>query len=252
MNVTRRNLFLLFLVNTVTLVAGCGGRHAPDPPRYTAAGVDVERIVPEVEAYRILVNDELALTVLGHPDLSGPLRVLPDGRTTVPGAGSVYLLGATVEEATKKVTESLAHIVRYPQATIGVTNYGARRIFVMGEVQIPGDHEYHRGMSVLGAIAEAGGFNDRAKRSSIIVLRRMGPEEAVAFRVDLTDPLKGEKLQQDLPIRPFDIVYVPKTFIASINVLMDQYFRQLTPPFSLYIEGWQSLHLDEGVSFITR
>ncbi len=84
-----------------------------------------------------------------------------------------------------------------------------------------------------------------------MILRRLGPENAVAYRVDLRAALKGESFEQDLPVKPFDIIYVPKTFIASINVLMDQYFRQMTPPFSLYMSGWQALHLDsESVRFV--
>lgn len=211
-----------------------------------------EQIRPEVDVYRILVYDELTLTVLGHPELTGPLRVLPDGTVTVPGVGSLYVLGSTVEEVTQKMREALASIVRFAQISVAVSNFGDRRVFVMGEVVIPGDHEYHNGMSLLGAIAEAGGFNNSAKRSSVVVLRRTGPDEATAMRVDLRDPLKGLNLDRDMSLRPFDIVYVPKTFIASVNVLMDQYFRQMTPPFSLYLEGWQALHLDENrVRFVT-
>jgi polysaccharide export outer membrane protein len=212
-----------------------------------------EEFRPEVDVYRILVYDELALTVLGHPELTGPLRVLPDGTVTVPGVGPLYVLGSSVEEVTEKMRESLASVVRFAQISVAVTNFGDRRVFVMGEVVIPGDHEYHSGLSLLGAIAEAGGFNNSAKRSSVVVLRRTGPDLATAMRVDLRDPLKGENLERDMPLKPFDIIYVPKTFIASVNVLMDQYFRQMTPPFSLYLEGWEAFHLDENrVRFVTR
>ncbi|MBD3163497.1 MAG: hypothetical protein GF346_13475 [Candidatus Eisenbacteria bacterium] len=236
------------------LLAGCGGGPAPAPPPYTTPmNAQAGQFPPEVDAYRITVGDELRLTVLGDGGLSGPVRVLPDGTVTVPAAGPVYVLGMTVAEATAAIREAIGRYVRYPDLTVGVVDFGARRVFLMGEVDIPGDHEYHRGMSVLGAIAQAGGFNDRAKRSSVMVFRRLGPEEVIAHRVDLTGPLKGEDLGQDIPIRPLDIVYVPKTFIASVNVLMDQYFRQLTPPFTLYIDGWQALHMDEtNTRFVTR
>jgi hypothetical protein len=87
----------------------------------------------------------------------------------------------------------------------------------------------------------------------VIVLRRLGPEKAVAFRLDLREPLRGKNLQKDLPIKPFDIIYVPKTFIASVDVLMDQYFRQLSPPFTLYIDGWNAFHIDQTrVTVLTR
>lgn len=250
----RRICGIWIAATALPLLAGCGGGPAPAPPPYTAAmHAQAGRIPPEVDAYRVTVHDELTLTVLGSPELSGPVRVLPDGTATVPGVGPVYLHGLTVPEATHEVTESLARFVRYPQVSVAVTNYGARRIYLMGEVDIPGDHEYHRGMSVLSAVAQAGGFNDRAKRSSVMVFRRLGPEEMVAYRVDLTGPLKGERMEQDIPVRPFDIVYVPMTFIGSLNVLMDQYFRQMSPPFTLYIDGWQAFNMGEtNVRFVPR
>ena len=171
---------------------------------------------------------------------------------SVPGVGSTYVLGLDLNEVTQKVTESLSELVRFPRVSVAVTNYGERRIFVMGEVTIPGDHEYHRGMSTLGAIAQAGGFKNSGKTSSVMVLRRLGAAEVVAFRVDLSEALKGENLGRDLLVKPFDIVYVPRTFIASVNVLMDQYFRQMTPPFSLYLQGWQALHIGESdVRFVS-
>jgi protein involved in polysaccharide export with SLBB domain len=246
------NALLLWGLALAVAALGCSGGRGPSPPPFTANGGQSAEMVPEIEAYRVLVNDELTLTVLGNAELSGPARVLPDGTITVPGVGSVYVLGLDLTEITQKVTEQLAQILRFPRASVAVTRYGERRIFVMGEVVIPGDHEYHRGMSALSAIAEAGGFKNTAKTSSVLVLRRLGPEEMVAFRVDLRDALKGKNLGRDLLVKPFDIVYVPKTFIASVNVLMDQYFRQLTPPFSLYYSGWQAFHLGEAtVRFVT-
>jgi protein involved in polysaccharide export with SLBB domain len=224
---------------------GCGSGPPPVPPAYTTPPTEDHKVVPEMDAYIIMVDDELSLMILGSPELSGPARVLPDGTITVPGVGSVYVLGMTLSEATEKINSAMSEVVRFPKTSIAVTRLGTRRIFLMGEVVIPGDHEHHRGMTALSAIAEAGGFKEAGKKSSVMILRRLGPDNAVAYRVDLRDALEGKSFEQDLPVKPFDIIYVPKTFIASVNVLMDQYFRQLTPPFSLYMAGWQALNLGE-------
>lgn len=234
---------------------GGGGKHAIQSPvsPYTASSADSAAIVPEIDAYRVLVYDELGLTVLGSPELSGTVRVLPDGTITIPGVGPMYVLGQTIPQITARAMDAISKVVRYPQLSVSVTNFGERRLYVMGEVNQPGDHQYHHGMTALAAIAESGGFTNGAKRSSVIVLRRLGPDNAVAIRLDLRDPLKGKNLQKDLQIKPFDIVYVPKTFIASVDVLMDQYFRQLTPPFTLYIDGWNAFHIDQTrVTVLTR
>ncbi len=230
---------------------GCGGSKPPLPPPFTTAQADSTKIEPETEAYRLLVFDELNLLVIGSPDISGTVRVLPDGTITIPGIGPQYVLGMTLPEVTEAVQRDVSKLIRYPQVSVAVSNFGERRIFVMGEVNLPGDQQYHNGLSALGAIAMAGGFNNGAKRSSVMILRRIGPDQAIAFRTDLSDPLGGKNLMQDVRVKPFDIIYVPKTFIASVNVLMDQYFRQLTPPFTLYIDGWTAFHInDSNVRFV--
>lgn len=239
-------LVLACLVLFIGIAGGCGGGKPPLPPPYTTVVPDSAKVAPETEAYRLLVFDKMTLTVLGGPELSGTVRVLPDGTITVPGVGTLYVLGMTLPEVTAAVQREVAKIVRYPQLSVAVSNFGERRIFVMGEVNVPGDQQFHNGLSALGAIAMAGGFNNGAKRSSVMILRRIGPEKAIAFRVDLSEPLNGKNLAQDIPVKPFDIVYVPKTFIASVNVLMDQYFRQMTPPFTLYIDGWTAFHINDS------
>lgn len=257
-----RSQRLLASLWILIFLAGCGGGLSPAPPsepppaaphatQSDAPAGSPGALQPEVDAYRIAVNDEILVTVLGSPELSGTSRVLPDGSMTVPGVGPIFVLGRTVPEVTGKVQESLGTILRFPNASVAVSNFGPRRIYVLGEVGIPGDHEYHRGMTALGAIAQAGGFNNNAKRSSVVLLRRLGPNEAVAYRIDLRGPLEGKDLDKDLPIRAFDVIYVPKTFIASVNVLVDQYIRQMTAPFTLYIEGWQAFNIDRtNVRFI--
>lgn len=235
------------------LSAGCGGGRPPLPSAFTAVEADSSGYLPEIDQYRVLVSDDLSLTVLGYPELSGSMKVLPDGTITTPGVGSIYVLGSTLDEATLRIREELSKIARYPQATLAVSNFGDRRVFVMGEVDTPGGQPYHRGMTVLGAIAQAGGFAPTAKRGSVLILRRLGRQEAIAIRVDANDLLKGKNLEKDTALRPFDIVYVPKTFIAGLNLLMDQYFRNLTPPFTLYLEGWNSFHADDqNIRFIAR
>jgi len=244
---------VLAVAAAAPLLAGCGGSRPPAPVPYTSPAPETSAIEPEIDAYKILVHDELTTVVIGHPELSGPARVLPDGTMTVPGVGSLYVLGLSVGEATEKVNEAIATLVRFPQATVSVTNYGERRIFVMGEVTIPGDHAFHREMTAMAAIAQAGGFNDQAKRSSVVVLRRTGAADAAAFRLDARSILDGKDLAQDIKLRPFDIVYVPKTFIASLDVLVNQYFARLTPPFTLYLEGWNSFHADDtNIRFVAR
>jgi hypothetical protein len=84
------------------------------------------------------------------------------------------------------------------------------------------------------------------------VLRRSEQAEAEFFQLDLTRPLEGEGAEEDMLLLPSDIVYVPKSFIADVNVFVDQYIRQNIAPFTLYIEGWNAFNLTQSRVIVRR
>ena len=96
---TGRSIWLCgFLL--VLLLAGCGGGSAPTPappPSYTASSTSSGELQREVDTYRLSVYDEVLLTVLGSPDLSGTTRVLPDGHTAPQVQLHVVQLGRKAE-----------------------------------------------------------------------------------------------------------------------------------------------------------
>lgn len=259
----RAGMVTAFLLAVGSIVTGCGGgkTSTPPPPVTEENRVEAEAAppgntsapteqdfqrIPEVDQYRILVNDRLSISVLGYPELSQTVRVLPDGTITLPGVGTLFVLGRVAQDLSTEIEERMKAVARYPQVTVSVVDFGERKLFVLGEVQAPGSQNYQPNMTILGAIAQAGGFQNSAKRSSVLLLRRTGPQEAVAHRLDLTGPLKGDSFASDVTVQPYDIVYVPKTFIASAGVLMEQYFQPFIAPFSLYTEGWQAFHMDDA------
>lgn len=231
--------------------AGLPEERAPAAPR----PVDAIPAVPEPgdhDAYRLGVGDEVQVLVLGHPDFSRTVIVRPDGAITAPGAGMVHALGRSPEEVAAEIEERLKAILRHPRVDLLVASFGEHRVFVMGEVEIPGGHPYHKGMSAMQAIAKAGGILSTGKSGSVVVLRRTGPDEAHFFQLSLGEMLKGPDRGEDMVLMPYDIVFVPKTFIANVNVFVDQYMRQMIAPFSLYVEGWNAFNIERrGVRVIT-
>ncbi len=196
----------------------------------------------EPEAYLLGVGDEVRVNVLSAPELSGIAKVRPDGAITIPGAGIIHALGRTPEEVGREAEEKLGGILRYARVDLAVTNFGDPRVFVMGEVVLPGDKPYYKGMSALQAVAAAGGISATGKSGSVLVLRRTGSDTAEVRRLDLGLSLQG-KPSSDMVLRAYDIVYVPRTFIARANVAVDQYVRQMIAPFTFYLEGWKALNI---------
>lgn len=198
------------------------------------------------EPYRLGVGDELQVAVLAQPTLSGLTRVRPDGLISTPGAGEVFALGRTPSEVNLEITERLRKLLRHPYVDLMVTEYGDQVVFVMGEVEVPGEKPFYKGMSTIQAIAQAGGISRTGKAGSVLVLRRLGPDQAEVHHLDVGAAFDEKEGQvQDLGLQAYDIVYVPRTFIANVNVFVDQYMRQMIAPFSLYLEGWKAFHLKE-------
>lgn len=204
------------------------------------------------DVYRLGVGDELNIVTVGQPQFTRPVKVLPDGTISTPGAGTLYVLGSTVTEASTELESRLAKFLKYPRVDVVVTEYGEHVVYVMGEVPNPSDHPYRKGMTALQAVAMAGGFETSAERQSVVVFRRVGADVAEFHQIDLGSPLEGEEFANDMVLRPYDIVYVPKTFIANVNAFVDHWFRQNLSALTFYLEGWDAYSVTKDRVVISR
>jgi polysaccharide export outer membrane protein len=126
---------------------------------------------PETQtAYRLGPGDTLQITVFGEGDLTGSYPVSANGTVDVPLIGSVPATGLTLSQLQQDLVQRLdAKAVRSPNVTVSVTTY--RPFFILGEVKNPGSYPYVPGMTVLTAVAIAGGFTYRAAQGEISVTR---------------------------------------------------------------------------------
>ncbi|MFH1866380.1 MAG: hypothetical protein ABIK85_10900, partial [Candidatus Eisenbacteria bacterium] len=86
--------------------------------------------------------------------------------------------------------------------------------------------------------AEAGGMLSSGKPSSVMVVRTSGVPEAVAIKVDVSKFLSGRDLSQDLPLEPYDVVFVPKSVIGKVNEFVDLFFTSIAPAQLFYLRGY--------------
>lgn len=233
-----------FLALGVALT-GCGSHSHPRPESLSTGpppGPVLGRVLPA--EYRLHVGDRVSLLVLDQADLSVTVPVSPDGLIHAPGAGPVPAAGRTTEEIAADLRDKLRRILRYPEVSVILSAYADQVVYVFGEVHSPGAGTYVPQMTALHALGNAGGVNNRANLHSVLVLRRGGPTELDVYRVDLDDAVDGEPQARDLFLQPFDVVYVPRSWIGEVNVFADRFFRQNIAPFTAYIEGWEAFHLD--------
>jgi len=177
------------------VLAGCGGggeeTPAPPPPALSETGEPI--------GYVLGTGDHVRVTVFGEPDLSGEFQIDATGKISLPLAGDVKIGGLPVREGEKAIAQTLAQgYLANPRVSIEVLNY--RPFYIIGEVNNPGSYPYVNGMSVLTAVALAGGYTYRARENKVVITRA-------------TDPQRRETAATpDTPVLPGDIVRVPERF----------------------------------------
>ncbi|HTU64386.1 MAG TPA: polysaccharide biosynthesis/export family protein [Steroidobacteraceae bacterium] len=155
-------VFRWMLLGVLMLAAGCAGgaRGLPQLPQEPVGG-----------AYLLGAGDALKVTVFGEPDLSGTFKISDSGVIVVPLVGQVAAQGLSVPDLQKKLTALLNQkAVKSPDVTIQIEEY--RPFFILGEVKNPGSYAYVPDMTVLTAVAIAGGFTFRASEDEVSVTRK--------------------------------------------------------------------------------
>ncbi|WP_299131209.1 polysaccharide biosynthesis/export family protein [uncultured Amaricoccus sp.] len=165
--------------------------------------------------YRIQPGDSLAVTVLEDDTLNRQLLVLPDGRISVPLAGSVTAGGRTVEQVEQTIADRLAsNFAVRPSVFVSVAavdeTAGTFPIYVMGQVGNPGMVEVEPGTTMLQAIALAGGL-DRFAATKRIQLRRTdvnGQQKLYLFNYRAVE--RGGSIESMITLREGDVLLVPE------------------------------------------
>lgn len=172
---TRRSL-----LRTLALGAGAGALAACGTTQSTPEDV------AERTEYRLGSGDELRVTVFGEAELTGQFLVGSQGTIAYPLVGDVRAAGLTVGEFTQSLQQALQAFVRAPNVSVQVTNY--RPFYILGEVQRPGTYPYSTDLTVLNAVATAGGFTYRANRGRVYI-RRANETEERAYPLTIATPV---------------------------------------------------------------
>lgn len=163
--------------------------------------------------YKIQPTDVLKITVHEQADLDTKTRVTSDGYITFPLLGKIQAKGFTVLDLEIKIKELLEkdYLVN-AQVLVFIEQYHPSQVSVMGEVKTPGKYSMpeEKNITVLEAIAMAGGFSNDADINGTLIMRvTSGERETIKIRVkDITE--KGQK-EKDIVLEADDIVYIPES-----------------------------------------
>ena len=176
--------------------------------------------------YVVQAGDELSIKVFGRPELDDTVTVRPDGRLSAPLVDDLSAAGLTVSGLDDALTARLARFFKEPQVTVIVRRIANLKVFVGGEVGQPGVLAISGELTALGAISQAGGFRSSARTDSVMLLRQSAGDKPITRRLDLKALDKGDAATT---LQPHDVLFVPMSRIAKVDMFVDQYARQLLP-----------------------
>lgn len=201
-------------------------------------------------------GDYFDIRFVYNPELNIGVRIGADGKINLPIVGVVPAAGKTPLELREELKQRYSKDIRKPDIAVlvGVTpgtypydmatkkifddpqyinvalvKSAGQWVFVGGEVDKAKAIPYEGHLTVLQAIMAAGSTKDTADLSRVVVLRRGQFEQAEWFLTDLASPPEGKSMKNDVPLKAGDVVLVPKTGIAKLNLWVKQYIRDVLP-----------------------
>lgn len=184
----------VFLMATAAIAVGEGLA----PPPAAAPSIDSE--------YRLGPEDVIEVFVWKEPELASTVVIRPDGRISLPLADELMASGKTAAELQQEITVKLSKYVNQPVVNVMVKQVNSLKISVLGEVRKPDVYRIKNRVTVLDAIAMAGGFTDLARPNRVILLRNTaaGPQR---IKINIRQ-LVAESDGKPFYLQTLDTVYV--------------------------------------------
>lgn len=220
------------LIRAVALVAmlalaACGTTQSIHPRER-----EPQRFAPwsdAAPAYRLGVGDRLKIDYLLTPELTQEAVVEPDGFVSLRAAGRLAAQNLTPSDLETAVQAASARRLRQPIVSLSVTEARSARIIVGGAVLRPGVYPLSARASTLEAIMLAGGFSPESRMDQVVVIRQRPGADAMLRTVDLRRFVESGGADAGIALASEDIVFVPRSRIAEVDLWIDQYVNRLLP-----------------------
>jgi len=202
-------VILAFFASALVLNAqdkDAAGKPADAPAQPSVAPSPVAAAAPS-DTYVIGPSDVLTVAVWKEATMSGSLLVRPDGMISMPLLGDVQASGLTPLALGDQIATKLKKYIQDPKVSIVVTAINSKKIFLLGEFSKKGAVEMTPGMTLLQAVASAGGFTEFANVKKVYLLRDEGGKR-VRIPVHYKEALKGNG-ELDLVLKPGDTIVAP-------------------------------------------
>ena len=219
MTFAKYSVILLILI----FLAGCAGAPEATDEQWTIPST------PPITKYILRPGDVISIKLFYSPELNETVVIRPDGMISMQLIDEVKAAGLSPSELDESITALFSEILEEPDVSVIVREMNAQYVYVGGEVLAPGLIPLSSGLSCLQAIFRTGGYKTTAKPSNVVVLRNQGTPDPQIVVLDLSDELKSDGTHNDVLLAPQDIVFVPRSVIAEIDLFVEQYIDKLIP-----------------------
>lgn len=154
-------------------------------------------------------NDVLAISVWKEPELTKSVPVRSDGKISLPLIGEIEATGKTPLQLESEISTRLKNYITAPEVTVIVEQINSKKFNIMGEVAKPGSYSLGLPLTIVDAIALAGGFRDFAKKKDVYILRQKPDGSAYKIPFNYKDFIKGKNPAQNVRVQPNDTIIVP-------------------------------------------
>lgn len=167
--------------------------------------------------YQLCASDVIALTFPLTPEFDQTVNIQPDGYASLAGVGDVHLEGLTTAQSADAIRAAYSKVLNNPIITIELKNFNKPYFMVNGQVHSPGRYDLRGYTTATQAIAIAGGFEDSAKHSQVLLFRRVNNDWYEVKNLNLKHILQGHDVNEDPEIRSGDMLMVPQNFLSKIK-----------------------------------
>lgn len=222
----RATLRQLLAASALLAAVGCQG--TPLHHDYHAF-IYEPRPVAAANGYRLAPPDEVLVTSASMEHLSGYQVIRPDGRITLPGAGSFDVAGLTPEEASMQLRRAIQRDLAEADLTVHVSRYASQKFFVFGEVGRAGAYPFTGNNSLLNTLATA--MPTRLADVSRIQVIRPSPDGDFRhmLTVNFDHMIRHGDTRLNAVLQEGDVIFVPPTGVASFGLAVRQFLMPLMP-----------------------
>jgi polysaccharide export outer membrane protein len=168
----------------------------------------LDSILPDQD-YVIGPQDLLTIDVWHEPEFSQSVPVRPDGKISLPLIGDMEVSGLTPRTLQARLAKELDAYIHKPQVTVIVREVNSRKFYIIGQIERPGTYPLSAHMTVLDALATAGGFRDFAKVQQIYLLRLRPDGSRSRLHFDYKAAVNGKASYRDIELQIGDTLVVP-------------------------------------------